>query len=343
MMVPQTTTKKNQPFCVLCSCFVVFFQITDLKYYHKFCTFVMELLSILCIHLLHFFFTITAELDPCNILQRAKSIVSLPGNNLFSSNVKEKLHRDKYEKTKVRGKLRTVEFLFRTTDIDNKNLIVDKKNERYIQAGRICLIVYGTDYQKLVCIVDFIDRNRVLVDGAKGKLSSVKRSSYPIRRLQATKYRLPVARDVSPEALVKAVEDSKIKEIWESSATGRRHLCMRRVEQLNDFGRFKLYFVKGQFKKAVAKELLKLRAAEESTRKKKTVTVAQLRERESARLKIHPTLRRVVGGFKRKLEAKVALKQGRRRSRLFRQAKNFGKPIPKKPKQKQAKAQPAAQ
>lgn len=69
-------------------------------------------------------------------------------------------------------------------------MIIDNKDERYVQPGRVCNIVYGTNYRKLVAVVDFIDRNRVLIDGAKGRLSNLKRISYPIRWLQCTKFRV---------------------------------------------------------------------------------------------------------------------------------------------------------
>jgi len=222
----------------------------------------------------------------------------------------------------------------------NKNLIIDAKNERYIQAGRICMVIYGKHYRRLVCVIDFIDRNRVLVDGAKGHLSNIKRSSYPIRWLQCTKYRLPIERDVPQGELIKAAEASQVKGVWAKSAPGRRDLCMRRLGTLNDFSRFKLHFIKGQFKKAVSKELLKLRAEKESEKKKKPISEAQLRKRESVRLHIHPTLRRVTGGFKRKLEAKVAKKQRKRKVRLLKQGKNFGKMTRKKLRERRGQNKP---
>jgi len=223
----------------------------------------------------------------------------------------------------------------------NKSLIIDAKNERYIQAGRICMVIYGRHYRRLVCIVDFIDRNRVLVDGAKGKLSNIKRSSLPIRWLQCTKYRLPIQRDVPQPELIKVVQASKVKDAWKKSAPGRRDLCIRRVGKLNDFNRFKLHFIKGQFKKAVAQELLKLRAAKESEKKKKPITEAQIRKREAVRLHVHPAVRRVMGAFKRKLEAKVARKQRRRKGRLLKQGRNFGLLTRKRMREKRAKKQPA--
>merc|ERR1712154_721335 len=99
--------------------------------------------------------------------------------------------------------------------------------------GRICLIIYGTHYRKLVCIVDFIDRNRVLVDGGKGKLSNIKRISLPLRWFQVTKMS----------------QESDVINEYKKSSMGRRNTCIQKKQDLNDFGRFKLYYIKGQFKK----------------------------------------------------------------------------------------------
>ena len=59
-----------------------------------------------------------------------------------------------------------------------------------MECGRICCVVYGKHYRKLVCIVEFIDKNRVLVDGARGSLSDIRRISFPLRWLQCTKFRV---------------------------------------------------------------------------------------------------------------------------------------------------------
>ena len=70
------------------------------------------------------------------------------------------------------------------------SLFIDNVDNRLVEPGRIALIVWGTHYRKLVCIVDFIDRNRVLVDGGLGKLSNIRRISLPLRWLQVTKFRV---------------------------------------------------------------------------------------------------------------------------------------------------------
>lgn len=53
------------------------------------------------------------------------------------------------------------------------------------------MMIWGKNhYRKLVCIVNFIDKTRVLCDGARGALSDYGRKSTPMRRIQVTKFRV---------------------------------------------------------------------------------------------------------------------------------------------------------
>merc|ERR1712233_106613 len=94
---------------------------------------------------------------------------------------------------------------------------------------------------------------------------------------------------------------------------GRRNTCIKKKEKLNDFGRFKLYYIKGQFKKAVSRELMKLRADQ------KKIDVKELIQQKRNRKNAHPVLRRVVGKFKKKLRARIEKKQIARKKRLRKQ------------------------
>lgn len=132
-----------------------------------------------------------------------------------------------------------------------------------------------------------------------------------------------VKRDVSWSDLKAIAIETNVVELWGKTCAGRRNLCIKKKEALNDFGRFKLYFIKGKFKKRVAREMLILRAAQltEKSKGKKQVTVSQLRSLKRRRLNTHPVLRRVVGRFHRKLKSRVLKKQQERKRRLKRHSK----------------------
>ena len=108
-------------------------------------------------------------------------------------------------------------------------------------------------------------------------------------------------------------DESSVIEQYKKSSMGRRNECIKRKQELNDFGRFKLYYYKGQFKKKVASELLELRAAQ------KDIEVKELLKQKRNRRNTHPALRRVVGKFRKKLTARVSKKAQKRKARLKRQ------------------------
>jgi len=56
----------------------------------------------------------------------------------------------------------------------------------YVEPGRVCFINYGEDYGKMVVIVDFVDINRVMVDG----MGQFPRVLYPLKRLTLTKLKV---------------------------------------------------------------------------------------------------------------------------------------------------------
>ena len=59
----------------------------------------------------------------------------------------------------------------------------------FVEAGRVAMINYGTDFGKLVVISDIANENKVLIDG-----EDMPRVLYPLKRLTLTKYKLPLLR-----------------------------------------------------------------------------------------------------------------------------------------------------
>merc|ERR1712032_672691 len=125
--------------------------------------------------------------------------------------------------------------------------------------------------------------------------------------------KIKIDRCASSAETAKVVEETGVVNEYNKSVMGRRNMCIQNKQKLNDFGRFKLHYIKGQYKKAVAKELMILRAAE------KKIDVQELYAQKKRRANTHPVLRRVVGKFKKKLSARVEKKQSARKNRLRRQ------------------------
>lgn len=62
--------------------------------------------------------------------------------------------------------------------------------KRYVEIGRVCLITYGEDQNKLCTVVDVIDTNRVLVDGPE-PITGVHRQAINLKRIQLTDLKVP--------------------------------------------------------------------------------------------------------------------------------------------------------
>ena len=76
---------------------------------------------------------------------------------------------------------------------------------KYLEIGRVCLINYGPDAGKLCTVLDFVDHNRVLVDGPL-KLTGVGRQSIPIRWIVLTKLHVKIPFACNQKCLLKALE-----------------------------------------------------------------------------------------------------------------------------------------
>ena len=61
--------------------------------------------------------------------------------------------------------------------------------KRHVEIGRVCLISFGPDMDKLCTVVNVIDNNRVLVDGPE-PVTGVHRHAINIGRLQLTDFKV---------------------------------------------------------------------------------------------------------------------------------------------------------
>lgn len=95
-----------------------------------------------------------------------------------------------------------------------------------------------------------------------------------------------------------AVRKWQVLKHWRKSEMGRRNECIKRKEKLNDYGRFKLYFLQRAFKKEVAKEIMKMRACVTGK------SVQQLRSNSVRMSGTIPCVRRIGGKRKKRLAAK---------------------------------------
>ena len=86
-----------------------------------------------------------------------------------------------------------------------------------MEVGRVARINFGCQEGKLAVIVDIINENRVLIDGAH-----VQRQVIPIRRLRLTNYIVKIGRGARTGSVKKALETEQLQSKWDQSASGKR-------------------------------------------------------------------------------------------------------------------------
>lgn len=108
---------------------------------------------------------------------------------------------------------------------------------KFVEVGRVVLINYGADINKIATIVEIVDHNRVVIDGP---CTGVKRQVISIRRVNLTKLTVAVPRGARTAAVKKAWEASGVDAKWTSTGTAKK-IAQRSIRRnLTDFDRFKV-------------------------------------------------------------------------------------------------------
>merc|ERR1712048_1354317 len=122
-------------------------------------------------------------------------------------------------------------------------------------------------------------------------------------------FKIKIERSAISSEVAKIVEETGVVNEYNKSVMGRRNMCIQNKQKLNDFGRFKLHYIK----------LMTLRAAQ------KKIDVKELYAQKRRRKAVHPVLRRVVGKFRKTLASRVQKKNMARKRRLRKQKIYFKK------------------
>uniref|UniRef100_M4FCN3 Large ribosomal subunit protein eL14 domain-containing protein n=1 Tax=Brassica campestris TaxID=3711 RepID=M4FCN3_BRACM len=123
--------------------------------------------------------------------------------------------------------------------------------QRYIEIGRVALVIFGKDYGKLV---DVVDQNRALVDAP-----DMERIQTNLKRLSLTDIVIDINRVPKKKILIEAMEKADVKNKWEKSSWGRKLIVQKRRAALNDFDRFQIMLAKIKRAGVVRQELAKLK------------------------------------------------------------------------------------
>lgn len=109
--------------------------------------------------------------------------------------------------------------------------------KNFIQPGRVAYVNFGTDYGKVCIIVDFLDQNRVLVDGPT---TGFPRVVYPTKRLTLTSLKIDILKGARTGTVKAAADKYGLDAKWKDSAIAKKMTFKAKRASMNDFERFKV-------------------------------------------------------------------------------------------------------
>merc|ERR1712179_347767 len=122
--------------------------------------------------------------------------------------------------------------------------------KKFVEIGRVAVLMDGPNNGKIATIVNVIDQNRVLIDGP-----TVERQAYRIKNLHLTPLITRFPFDAKSKIVLEAWEKDGITEKWEESPWAKRMSMKAKRATLNDFDRFKLNKAKSARNKILAKAI----------------------------------------------------------------------------------------
>ena len=121
---------------------------------------------------------------------------------------------------------------------------VKKLYTRFAEIGRVVLISYGPEAGKLATIVDIVDANLALVDGA-GAPAGPRRQVINFKWLSLTDLKVEkMARNSRATTIAKAWAAQGLAAKWAGSAWGKKLAAKAAKSELTDLGRFKVKLAK---------------------------------------------------------------------------------------------------
>merc|ERR1719262_1281806 len=101
---------------------------------------------------------------------------------------------------------------------------------RLVQNGRVALVNFGPDADKLVVIVDVVDQNRCVVFSP-----TVARQIIGYKRLSLTDIKIDLGRGAKAGTVLKAWAASDVEGQWAATSWGKKLAARKAKASANDF------------------------------------------------------------------------------------------------------------
>ena len=123
---------------------------------------------------------------------------------------------------------------------------------RYMEVGRIVLINYGPEKDKLAVVIDIVDQNKCLIDGP---CTGVARQVISFKRIALTDLTIKIQRSARQKSILAAWATEDIDTKWNTSSWAKKIASRKTRANLSDFDRFKVMVAKKQKAEIIAKKL----------------------------------------------------------------------------------------
>ncbi|XP_052894565.1 60S ribosomal protein L14 [Anopheles moucheti] len=127
---------------------------------------------------------------------------------------------------------------------------------RFVETGRVAKCAVGKYKGRLVCIVNVIDQNRVLIDGPT---NGVPRQQYAVNHLHLTKFRVRFPHTARTRVVRDALEKFDLKKKFEETRWNERSVAKGRRFNMTDFDRFKLRLARRERNRIVSAQYKKMK------------------------------------------------------------------------------------
>jgi len=128
----------------------------------------------------------------------------------------------------------------------------------FIEIGRVVCINYGPNAGKLCVIVDVMNQNFALVDGAN-QAGGVGRTTLNSKHMAITPIKIDVARSAKSKSVEAVWTGADVLGQWAASSWGKKHAKQAKRANCSDFDRFNTMLLRKKRSQIIGRELAKLK------------------------------------------------------------------------------------
>ncbi|WFD02207.1 hypothetical protein MOBT1_000888 [Malassezia obtusa] len=129
--------------------------------------------------------------------------------------------------------------------------------KRYVEVGRVVLLLNGENKNKIAVIAEIIDQNKAVIDGPS---TGVERQVIRFRDLVLTPFVIKLTLGARSATVKKSFDASGVAEKWANSKWAKTLAARETRKNTTDFERFQVQVLKKQRRRVMSSALKKVQA-----------------------------------------------------------------------------------